>query len=298
MTTPLHLPKAVLAELRVTPGQPAALASRSTQATSSEWPGAVHHTHRHITKSDLVAFNAALTSAQEQFWANGTQALLIIFQALDAAGKDGTIKHVMTGVNPQGCSVHAFKEPTPTESAHDFLWRATAALPAKGMIGIFNRSYYEDVLVPYVHPELLSDPTPTTFVQRYEDINAFERHLTRNGTTILKLFLHVSKTTQRQRFLGRLDDPAKLYKFSPADLVERAHWDQYQAAYEDAISATSTPQAPWYVVPADHKSALRALAAGIIINTIDSLDLRPPPPTAAVLAAAETARSALLAETD
>jgi PPK2 family polyphosphate:nucleotide phosphotransferase len=298
MTTPARLPAKLLTELRVLPGQPADLAHRSTAATTTEWSGAAARHHRHLAQADLASFNAALTTAQERLWANGTQALLIIFQALDAAGKDGTIKHVMAGVNPQGCAVHSFKEPTPTEAAHNFLWRASAALPAKGMIGIFNRSYYEDVLVPFVHPELLPDPSPATLTGRYEDIVAFERHLTRNSTTVLKLFLHVSAQTQRQRFLDRLDDPAKLYKFSPADLTERAYYSQYQQAYEAAVTATSTKDAPWYLIPADHKSAMRALAAGIIVHTIDQMDLSLPAPTPAQLEAARAARAALLAEPD
>ena len=208
----------------------------------------------------------------------------MILQAPDAAGKDSTIKHVMSGVNPQGCDVVSFKAPSAEELDHDFLWRCAKALPARGRIGIFNRSYYEEVLVTRVHPEILAHQRlpPTSpagdelWAQRYEDINAFERHLERSGTHIVKLYLHVSKGEQKKRLLARLDDPAKYWKFSASDLAERAYFEDYRHAYEAAITATSTPWAPWYVIPADHKHVARALVAGILTHTIEQLDLHHP----------------------
>ena len=233
---------------------------------------------------------------------------MVVIQALDAAGKDGTIKHVMTGVNPQGCRVVAFKQPSVEELDHDFLWRCERALPPRGQIGIFNRSYYEEVLITRVHPELLEVahlPSPTgkgaharLWQERYEDINAFERHLARNGTKVVKFFLHVSKAEQRRRFLERLDDPNKHWKFSATDVAERAHFDAYQQAYEEALTATSTAWAPWFVVPADHKHAMRALVAGVLVHVVDELDLALPELDAAGLAALEQARRELLAEDD
>jgi PPK2 family polyphosphate:nucleotide phosphotransferase len=203
---------------------------------------------------------------------------------MDAAGKDGTIKHVMSGVNPQGCEVTAFGPPSPREQAHDFLWRCVRALPARGHIGIFNRSYYEDVLVVRVHPELIasqhlpsgSEAGSRLWQGRYEDITAFEHHLHRNGTRVVKFFLHVSKEEQRRRLLARLDDPAKQWKFSPADLAERSHFDEYRQAYEEALTATSTTWAPWYVIPADEKSATHALVSAVVLNAIDELGLHVP----------------------
>jgi PPK2 family polyphosphate:nucleotide phosphotransferase len=201
---------------------------------------------------------------------------------MDAAGKDGTIKHVMSGVNPQGCQVFSFKKPSSEELDHNFLWRYMRCLPERGRIGIFNRSYYEDVLVVKVHPELLGRQLPREKVgkkfweERYEDINAFERHLVRNGTLVLKFFLNVSKDEQKNRFLERLDRPEKNWKFSPSDLAERGHWDDYMAAYEDALSATSTEWAPWYVIPADYKWITRAVVADVITTAIRSLDLAYP----------------------
>ena len=209
-----------------------------------------------------------LAEAQTLLYADDRYAILIVLQALDAAGKDGTIKHVMSGVNPQGCQVFSFKRPSAEELDHNFLWRYMKALPERGRIGIFNRSYYEDVLVVKVHPERVeSQKLPPGrrdkefWKDRYDDINAFERHLVRNGTVVLKFFLHVSKDEQKQRFLERLDRPEKNWKFSEADLAERAFWDDYVVAYEDALTATSTSWAPWYVIPADQKWATRALVA-------------------------------------
>jgi PPK2 family polyphosphate:nucleotide phosphotransferase len=271
----------VMAELMVRPGEPAGLGSRSTRATKADWRDL---DHRKLAEKDLREYVRELTQAQRLFWANGTRALLVVLQAMDAAGKDGTIRHVMSGVNPQGCKVESFKQPSLEELAHDFLWPASRVLPERGMIGIFNRSYYEEVLVVRVHPELLdrgkegsgNRPSEQLWRDRFEDINAFERHLDRNGTKIVKVFLHVSREQQRKRLLNRLDVPDKNWKFSVDDLAERRHWDAYQAAYEEALSATSTPWAPWFVVPADHKYALRALVGGIVVDAIDRLDLHPP----------------------
>ncbi len=244
-----------------------------------------------------------LAEAQELLYADDRYSVLVILQAMDAAGKDGTIKHVMSGVNPQGCQVFSFKRPSAEELDHNFLWRCMVRLPERGRIGIFNRSYYEDVLVVKVHPEILaaqplpSEPLGKSFWQdRYADINAFERHLVRNGTVILKFFLHVSKAEQKRRFLERLERPEKNWKFSAADLAERKYWDDYQDAYETALRATSTDWAPWYVIPADHKWMMRLLVATTLTNTIRSLDLAYPRPTSEELAALAEAREKLLGE--
>jgi PPK2 family polyphosphate:nucleotide phosphotransferase len=224
-----------------------------------------------------------MTAAQGRLFAEDRRAILVILQAMDAAGKDGTIKHVMSGLNPQGCQVFSFKKPTAEELDHNFLWRCMKCLPERGRIGIFNRSYYEDVLVVKVHPEMLEQqqlPPGKRGKQfwnaRYEDINAFEHHLVRNGTIVLKFFLNVSKAEQKRRFLERLDKPDKHWKFSPADLAERAFWDDYMRAYEHALNATSTKWAPWYVVPADHKWITRSVVADILTTTILELDPQPP----------------------
>jgi len=221
-----------------------------------------------------------LAEAQELLYADDRYSLLIVLQAMDAAGKDGTIKHVMSGVNPQGCHVCSFKKPSVEELDHNFLWRYMKSLPERGKIGIFNRSYYEDVLVVKVHPELLDGQKlppgkrgKSFWEARYEDITTFERHLVRNGIVVLKFFLHVSKEEQKCRFLERLNRPEKNWKFSPSDLAERGYWGDYMAAYEDALGATTTEEAPWYVVPADNKWATRAVVADVITTTIRSLDL-------------------------
>jgi PPK2 family polyphosphate:nucleotide phosphotransferase len=225
----------------------------------------------------------ALAAAQERLYASDTWSILLIFQAMDAAGKDGTIKHVMSGVNPQGVQVVSFKHPSAEELDHNFLWRCSRALPERGRIGIFNRSYYEEVLIVKVHPEMVtaqripdSKPNKSFWEHRYDDINSFERHLTRNGTVILKFFLNVSKEEQRRRFLDRLNDPSKHWKFSSSDLAERDFWDDYMEAYEEALAATSTKWAPWYVIPADHKWVSRAAVAKILTTAIDNLDLSYP----------------------
>jgi PPK2 family polyphosphate:nucleotide phosphotransferase len=246
---------------------------------------------------------AELAAAQDVLYAANTHAVLIVLQAMDAAGKDGTIKHVMSGVNPQGCQVFSFKKPSDEELDHNFLWRYMKSLPERGRIGIFNRSYYEDVLVVRVHPELLGMGEPPTgkraeafWDARYDDINAFERHLVRNGTLVLKFFLHVSKKEQRRRFLERLDDPAKHWKFSTSDLAERAYWKDYMHAYEDALSATSTEDAPWYVIPADQKWVTRAVVADVITSSIQSLKLGYPEVSEEKQKALAAARASLTAE--
>jgi PPK2 family polyphosphate:nucleotide phosphotransferase len=248
----------------------------------------------------LERSRAELAAVQELLYAADTYAILIVLQAMDAAGKDSTIKHVMSGVNPQGCQVHSFKAPSSEELQHDFLWRCSKALPERGRIGVFNRSYYEEVLVVKVHPELLERQKlpdrkrgKSLWEKRYEDINAFERHLVRNGTVILKFFLNVSKEEQKRRFLERLDNAAKRWKFEPADIAERARWDDYMRAYEDALSATSTKWAPWYVIPADHKWITRTAVADIVSGAIRSLDLHYPTLSPAQLEELETARKQL-----
>jgi PPK2 family polyphosphate:nucleotide phosphotransferase len=245
-----------------------------------------------------------LAEAQSLLYADNRYAVLLVFQAMDAAGKDGTIKHVMSGVNPQGCQVFSFKKPSAEELDHNFLWRYMRCLPEHGRIGIFNRSYYEDVLVVKVHPELLGPHVPKKkekpgkkfWERRYEDINAFEHHLVRNGTVILKFFLNVSKDEQKRRFLERLERPEKHWKFSTSDLAERGFWDDYMEAYQDAIEATSTDWAPWYVIPADHKWVTRAIVADIVTTTIRGLDLSYPEVTDAHRKLLEEARVKLAKE--
>ena len=226
---------------------------------------------------------ARLSELQALLYAQNKWALLLIFQAMDAAGKDGTIKHVMSGVNPQGCQVYSFKVPSDEELNHDFLWRSTKCLPERGRIGIFNRSYYEEVLVVRVHPELLANQKlPTLLVskdiwsERFEDIAAFERYLSRNGVLIRKFFLHLSKKEQKSRLLSRLEEPEKNWKFSTADLQERKLWNDYQDAYEDMIRRTATKEAPWYVIPADHKWFSRLAVAEAIVESLESLHLSYP----------------------
>jgi PPK2 family polyphosphate:nucleotide phosphotransferase len=241
-----------------------------------------------------------LSAAQELLWADDRHSVLIILQAMDAAGKDGTIKHVMSGVNPQGCRVVSFKKPSDEELDHNFLWRYSKALPERGQICIFNRSHYEEVLVAKVHPEVLdrqklpNGKRGTSFWQsRYEDINAFEHHLARNGTIILKFFLHISKKEQRRRFLERLQNAEKHWKFSTSDLEEREFWDDYMSAFEEALSVTSTKYAPWYVIPADNKWVARALVADIVTTAIKDLNLTFPVVTEAKHRLLEEARERL-----
>ena len=241
-----------------------------------------------------------ISDLQERLYANDSWSLLLIFQAMDAAGKDGTIKHVMSGINPAGCQVTSFKQPSSLELDHDFLWRSNVALPQRGRIGIFNRSYYEETLVVRVHkPVLAAEKIPSGLLEknvwkdRFQDINGFERHLARNGTVILKFFLHLSKGEQKRRFLSRLDEPAKNWKFSAADLKERALWDQYHDAYEETIAATAAPHAPWYIVPADHKWFARLVVAGAVVKALDELDLKFPEVTKEQRQALKDARAQL-----
>ena len=226
---------------------------------------------------------ACTVDLQDKLYAQDQWALLLIFQAMDAAGKDGAIKHVMSGVNPQGCQVYSFKTPSEPELQHDFLWRTTRNLPERGHIGIFNRSYYEEVLVVRVHPEILkSQKLPdelkgkNLWEQRFEDIRSFERHMTRSGTVIRKFFLHVSKKEQKKRFLARLEEPEKNWKFSAGDIHERKYWDDYQNAYEEMIRNTSSEDAPWYVVPADNKWFTRLVVSTVVVDALESLNLAYP----------------------
>ena len=234
-------------------------------------------------KEVLQIGTTGIAELQDMLYAQDKWAVLLIFQAMDAAGKDGTIKHVMSGVNPQGCQVFSFKSPSSEDLDHDFLWRSMRCLPNRGNIGIFNRSYYEEVLVVRVHPEFLAKQkippvlvTDDIWQDRFEDIRSFERYLHRNGTKILKFFLHVSKREQKRRFLARTEDPEKNWKFSASDMAERQYWDEYQDAYEDMIRNTATKDSPWYVVPADNKWFTRAVVGAAIVDTLASLDLAYP----------------------
>ncbi|MGB9365463.1 MAG: polyphosphate kinase 2 family protein [Xanthobacteraceae bacterium] len=244
-----------------------------------------------------------LAALQETLYAQNRWSVLAIFQAMDAAGKDGAIKHVMSGINPQGCQVHAFKAPSHEELDHDFLWRIAKALPERGRIGIFNRSHYEEVLVVRVHPEYLErQHLPKAVVskdiwdERFKSIRTFERHLARNGVLILKFFLHVSKEEQRQRFLARLEEPAKRWKFNMDDVAERKLWDKYMHAYEEAIRHTSRDEAPWYVIPADNKWFTRLVIAEAMVNAIENLNLEFPKVEGTALKELERVRGALMAE--
>lgn len=243
-------------------------------------------------EKELAAILPELSELQRRFYAHDRHSLLLVFQALDAAGKDGTIRAVMNGVDPAGCQVFSFKQPSPNELEHDFLWRTACRLPERGRIGIFNRSYYEEVLVVRVHPEFLDAqrlPEPvdpeTLWEDRFESIRDHEKHLARNGTLVLKFFLNVSKGKQRKRFLARIDEPEKNWKFSIGDVKERRHWDAYQHAYEEALGATSRPWAPWYAVPADEKSFLRLTVARVVVETLRVLQ-----PSYPTLAAEDRAR--------
>lgn len=245
-----------------------------------------------------------LSELQSLLYAHDRYALLLIFQAMDAAGKDSAIKHVMSGVNPQGCQVYSFKHPSAEELDHDFLWRTTRCLPQRGRIGIFNRSYYEEVLIVRVHPEILRAETlppelldeKTIWDERYRSISDLESHLHRNGTRILKFFLHVSKEEQRQRFLARLDELDKNWKFGMGDLGERAHWDDYMAAYEACLRATSTKDAPWFAIPADDKKNARLLIAEAIVETLKGMKMRYPRPDKAHREELESVRKTLMNE--
>ena len=244
-----------------------------------------------------------LAELQQRLYANDRWSVLIVLQAMDAAGKDSIIKHVMSGINPQGCEVHSFKQPSAEELQHDFLWRVAQRLPTNGRIGIFNRSHYEEVLTVRVHKELLaSQKLPKRLVgkdiwqQRFDDIRAFERHLARNGTLILKFFLNVSKDEQRRRFLSRIDEPAKRWKFSMSDVAERKLWDEYMHAYDDLIRQTSRPEAPWFVVPADNKWFTRLVVVGAMVQELGALDLDFPKVEGKVLKELRKAEKALKRE--
>jgi len=254
-------------------------------------------------KEALVMGIEALSKLQDMLYAQDSWAVLLIFQAMDAAGKDSTIKHVMSGVNPQGCEVTSFKAPSSEDLDHDYLWRCVKRLPTRGHIGIFNRSYYEETLVVRVHPELLEKQkippelvTTDIWKERHKDIRAFERYLTRNGVVIRKFFLHLSKKEQKKRFLERLENPEKNWKFSADDVRERKFWDEYMEAYEDMIRHTATEDAPWYVVPADNKWFTRLVVAAAVVSTLDALDLSYPKVSKAERKELAAARRALLAE--
>ncbi|MDA8361649.1 MAG: polyphosphate kinase 2 family protein [Gammaproteobacteria bacterium] len=257
-----------------------------TRVRLEAWPTVTKPLYRSKSqyREYLDADIARLSALQQLLYASHQYSLLLIFQAMDAAGKDGAIRHVMSGVNPQGCQVFSFKHPSETELEHDFMWRTTRCLPERGRIGIFNRSYYEEVLIVRVHPELLrSEQLPpellgkdTVWQQRYRSIRDFEKHLTRNGTRVVKFFLHLSPEEQRRRLLERIDDPQKNWKFSLSDAHERKFWGEYMQAYEDCLGATSTREAPWYVVPADDKENARLLISRIILDTLETLNMSYP----------------------
>jgi PPK2 family polyphosphate:nucleotide phosphotransferase len=261
------------------------------QVDLKKWPTRIAPVYKNIRqyREELAAHTKALSEQQQLLYASNSHALLLIFQAMDAAGKDSAIKHVMSGVNPQGCQVFSFKHPSAIELQHDFLWRTTLNLPERGRIGIFNRSYYEEVLIVRVHPEILrAEGLPnaaadekTIWRDRYRSIVSLEKHLDRNGTRIIKFFLHLSKEEQRKRFLDRIETPEKNWKFSAADIEERKFWNQYMKAYEKCLSATSTTQAPWYVVPADDKLNARLIVSRILLEHLESLQLSYPKSSAA-----------------
>lgn len=298
------IPRRIIDELRVEPGKRFRLSDHDPGwALTKELRALGKEAVKERAERTLAQNLQRLSRAQELLWAADRNAVLMILQGMDAAGKDGIVKHVMSGMNPQGCDVHAFKQPTHEELDHDFLWRCARRLPERGRIGIFNRSWYEDVLVLRVHPDrvphgaLEAVKNPEKFwEQRYDSIRDVERHLARNGTTVVKFFLHISKAEQKRRFLERLDDPDKQWKFSVGDLTERAFWDDYQRAYEVALAATSTKHAPWYVVPADHKWIARAIVADVLATTIRDLDLAWPRPDADQAQRLAEAKRALLDE--
>src|SRR4051794_4183025 len=294
----------LLDEIVVSPGEAARIADRDPGWTGgSEFAGLAPGQFEQRAKDSLASGIAELSDVQELLWASDRYAVLVVLQAMDAAGKDSVIKHVMSGVNPQGVQVVSFKQPSSAELGHDFLWRISNALPQRGRIGIFNRSHYEEVVALRVHPEWLEPQRlppgarDDRFWQaRYEDINAFERHLDRNGTKVVKFFLHVSKAGQKERFLARLDTPGKEWKFNAADVAERARFDEYIGAFEDALSATSTPWAPWYVIPADRWWVAQAFVAQVLVETLRALDLSWPDVSGAEHEANLEARKRLEAE--
>jgi len=264
-------------------------------------PADTGHLHsEEQAREHLQKYVARTEDLQAKLYAQDCWSVLLIFQAMDAAGKDGTVKHVMSGVNPEGCQVYSFKTPSETELQHDFLWRTTKYLPERGHIGIFNRSYYEEVLVVRVHPKVLeNEKLPPSLVtgeiwrERFEDIHSFERHMARNGTVIRKFFLHLSKKEQKKRFLARLDEPEKNWKFSQADVREREFWDDYQKAYEDMIRHTASKHAPWYVVPADNKWFTHLVVSAAIVEALEGLGLSYPKVDAAKRKEIQAARQML-----
>jgi PPK2 family polyphosphate:nucleotide phosphotransferase len=296
-------PKTITELFRVEPGQKLRIKDHPTDGTKYKQLDVFSDDERKDKAKEYVHENLEkLSAAQELLYANDVFSLLIIFQAMDAAGKDGMIKHVMSGLNPQGCQVASFKRPSEEEWDHNFLWRYQRHLPERGRIGIFNRSYYEETLVVRVHPEILERQKlppgkrgKQFWEDRYEDINNFERHLARNGTVILKFFLNISKKEQKRRFLDRLTNPEKYWKFSSADILEREYWDDYRSAFEETITATSKKWAPWYVIPADRKWLARAAVSAIIGRAVESLGLKPAKPDKARLRELETARKKLMA---
>jgi PPK2 family polyphosphate:nucleotide phosphotransferase len=294
----------ILEHVTVAPGTPAALATRDPA-----WLGGADYEHLSTetleaeARSVLARDVEQLAQMQSLLWASDSRAVLVVFQAMDAAGKDSAIGYVMSGVNPQGVQVVGFKQPSSEELDHTFLWRIAKAAPERGRIGIFNRSHYEEVVALRVHPEWLAKQrlpdgpdAPGFWEGRYEDINAFERHLDRNGTKVVKFFLHVSRAEQKRRFLARLDNPQREWAFNADDVAERGRWDEYIAAYEQALTATSTPWAPWHVIPADAKWFTQALVAAILVRTIDGLGLQWPQLTPAAHEANVAARHQLDAE--
>ncbi len=283
--------------MRVAPGEKVNLSSK-------QWdPGATAEFLQKGDADEALAEGVALMAEyQARLAAQDTWSVLVILQAMDAAGKDGTISHVMSGVNPQGVEVTSFKVPSALEQDHDYLWRAALRLPARGMIGIFNRSYYEELLVVRVHPEILAGERmppaskgPDVWKRRFREINDWERYLTDNGTKIVKLFLHVSKDEQRKRFLDRIEEPESNWKFSAADARERKYWDDYQNAYADLLENTSTERAPWHVIPADHKWFMRVAASSVILDALMDINPQYPVPSAAAKTEMEQAKAELLA---
>ena len=262
------------------------LVLEGTKVELKKWPTLVNafYESKNDYEEELKANVEALSSLQELHYASNKYAVLLIFQAMDAAGKDGVIRHVLSGINPQGCQVFSFKHPAATELAHDFLWRSTCVLPERGKIGVFNRSYYEEVLIVRVHPEILKGQRlpdsvldeESIWKERYRSIADLESHLHRNGTKIVKFFLHLSKDEQKKRFLERIDKPNKNWKFSLADLEERNYWKEYMHAYESCLNATSTKHAPWYIVPADDKKNARLIISNILLDTFKALDMHYP----------------------
>jgi len=282
-------------DFRVSPGD---------EVDLEKWPTKIDPVYKSKAQyKTLLAEHVAQLDAQQRLhYATNRHAVLLIFQAMDAAGKDGAIRHVMSGVNPQGCQVFSFKHPSATELEHDFLWRTTRNLPERGQIGIFNRSYYEEVLIVRVHPELLSGEAlvdrPSDdkefWHQRYRSITNLERHLHANGTRIVKFFLHLSKDEQRKRFVARIDDPEKNWKFSAADIAEREYWKDYRKAYEECLSATSTSDAPWHIVPADDKENARLIISKIVLDTFEDFKMEYPKASAERVEELQTIRKQLV----